>query len=256
MGWMGRVDRVGVGATPAHIFFRLGVSVSLRKLTLLGFVAAGLFAVQGCASDSGADGEAAGDDEAEITGANCFERPRRYELSLAEGHACEDIRAHGGRWVARPLFGDAPASFRDRACVVKWSASRRGAQPDASVLATLPGVTMVTPDCTGARTCSSANACSTIEADVKLIPFEPEPDIVAQTGASGCDVCGVVTGGKIWVIDPPWLLPGARKINVGLTGGAARTFIVDKPAGVQAYAVTLPPPPAGQSYVEGRIKIR
>jgi hypothetical protein len=234
----------------------LGVLVSVRKLSLLGFVAA-LFAVQGCASEPGADGaEPAGDDEAELAGAKCFESPRRYELSLAEGHACEDIRAHGGRWVARPLFGDAPASLRDRACIVKWSPSRRNAPPDPTVLAAAPGVLMVAPDCTGARTCSSASACSTVEANVQQIPFEPEPDIVPYTGASGCDVCGVVSGGKIWVIDPPWLLPGTRKINVGLTGGAARTFVVDKPAGVQAYAVTLPPPPPGQSYVEGRIKIR
>jgi hypothetical protein len=211
----------------------LGIAVSLS--------------VVGCASSpdaatdgAPADGEVAST-EAEVRG-SCT-NPRKYFVTYGEGSGtCEPIQGQRGRWVPEPLFPDAPADVSSSTCAYRWS-GERSARPDGDALRTRVGYANAV-----AAACGSSST-----PEVGLLQPIPALDVGTYVGSVGCDVCGVVRRGRVWVI-----LPAERVVRnqflVGLSDGTQRAFQIQAP-GARAASFDLPPAPAGTRYTSGRVAI-
>ena len=188
----------------------------------------------------GSEGEAVAT-EAEIR-ASCS-NPRRYFATFREGSgSCAPIPAKNGRWVPEPLFADAPADVQATTCAYRWSGAKYS-RPDRDAIAAKVGWTN-----------GLAPACGSSSApDVGLLHPIPDLDIFAQAGSVGCDVCGVLRRGKLWVILPPEKIAQGQ-FAVRLDNGQTRAFQIE-PTAARALTITLPAPPPGTSYLSGRVQI-
>jgi hypothetical protein len=169
-------------------------------------------------------------------GGSCQSGHSRVAFIVVLGdQACRDVVTPSGRFRAAPLFPGAPKTVG--ACLMTWV----GAGPaDSEALARQALVVTPAPAC---------DEPSAVAGD--LTPLDGIP---AFTGSAGCDVCGVVKRMEMFAVLPPNLTP-VKEFQVALTNGQTKAFALDVPAGARAASVTLPPPPAGASYVEGRIEI-
>ena len=144
-------------------------------------------------------------------------------------------RAKNGQWVPEPLFADAPEDVQVTTCAYRWSGAKYS-RPDRDAIAAKVGYTN-----------GLASACGTSSTpDVGLLHPIPDLDIFAQAGSVGCDVCGVLRHGKIWVILPPEKI-AQKQFEVRLDNGQTRAFQIE-PTAARALTITLPPPPPGTSY--------
>src|SRR6185369_15984705 len=164
----------------------------LRNLFALGSIAAlGALAV-GCSSEA-PNGGAAEDtsDDALLTSSCESEAPRRYDAMLANGVDCANVPADTGTWLGRPLFADAPEEVKSKSCRYTWRARHSGGAPDRDSLdAATSGSRLVS-------TCARGKP-PTIRAEEDDRP----PSILPQGGSVGCDVCGIIREGKIWLVPP------------------------------------------------------
>jgi hypothetical protein len=190
-------------------------------------------------SQSGEPDPAAVEDELR---ASC-NNPREYFVTFREGSgSCEPIPARNGQWLPEPLFADAPSDVQATTCAYRWAGARYS-RPDRDAITAKVGVAN-----------GLAPACGTSTTpDVGLLHPIPAIDILAQAGSVGCDVCGVLRRGKLWVILPPEKI-AQRQFQVLLDNGETRAFQI---AGTSARAlsITLPAPPAGTRYQAGRVHI-
>ncbi|HEY8075483.1 MAG TPA: hypothetical protein VIF62_15270 [Labilithrix sp.] len=192
----------------------------------------------GCASET-SDGAPAneGDAEADIR-ASCT-NPRRYYL-VTRG-PCATIAGHGGAWTpeADPVFDDAPPSAAASTCVVRWSAP---APPDKQALVDAVGIA-------GGLAPACGAGASPAMGEVKDAP----PPNVILGGSVGCDVCGILHDGHVWVVLPPDRL--GRNFLAPLSNGTTRSFAI-QPNASPALSIQLPKAPVGTKYVNGVIQIR
>jgi hypothetical protein len=199
---------------------------------LLGMLAAG------CAASADAppnDGES----EAEIR-ASCT-NPKRYYVVSRNG-PCGTIAGTSGSWVpeATPAFPDAPAEVKERTCVVRWTAGAN-VPPDKHALDAALGVTApIAPAC--------GPGASPEQGEVVGAP-PPKPIL---GGSVGCDVCGIVIGGHIWVVLPPNVSTG--RFTVPLSNGDARSFAT-QPNASPALSIQLPALPNGVRYQNGPVNV-
>lgn len=205
------------------------------------FVLATVLAI-GCSAETPAEDPVESSTvEGELT-ASC-KYPRRYIAVVADG-ACTEVTAKRGRWVPSPLFEDAPPEAN--ACVYSWS-GEKWARVDRDVL-----YRHVQPFTSGALTPSCGKAERVRDA-VTLQPIE-SLDVFASAGSVGCDVCGIVKEGKLWVVLPPEKIFN-RQFAVSLTDGSVAKFQIHADQDARAIAVPLPPTAQGVEYVEGHVKI-
>jgi len=210
--------------------------------------------IAGCTSstsDDGANGangnggsvetdESAASTDDEIR-ASC-NSPRRYFVTYADGRACAPIPGRRGRWLPEKLFADAPDEVQSATCAYRWSGAKYS-RADGDALKASVGLTGgVAPACGDSS-----------EPEIGLLEQIPYVDNWTQAGSVGCDVCGVLRRGRIWVILPPEKI-ALKQFEVQLSNGETRAFqIQGTRAG--AVSVTLPPPPAGTSYKQGRVHV-
>lgn len=169
--------------------------------------------------------------------------PRRYFVTLREGSGtCEPIQGRRGQWLPEPLFADAPEDVQVSTCAYRWSGEKYS-RPDREALATT--VTYAN---------GLAPACGrSSKPDVGLLQPIPTIDVFAQAGSVGCDVCGVLRKGRVWVILPPEKI-AQRQFEVSLDNGQKRAFQIEA-SDARALSITLPPPPPGTQYTAGRVHI-
>lgn len=226
-----------VPASPASRASR----VSRVSRVLLAGVVASLGAM-GCAS-SAQDPSAEPSDEAESEVRASCTNPRRYFATYREGSGtCEPIAGSRGRWMPRPLFADAPADVQASTCTYEWSGERYS-RPDRDAITSKVGWGN-----------GLAAACGTSSnPDVGALQPIPGIDNWTQAGSVGCDVCGVLRDGTIWVVLPPESV-SQRQFEVQLSNGDKRAFQI-KATDARALSIELPPPPAGTLYKSGRVRI-
>jgi hypothetical protein len=192
------------------------------------------------ANGESVEGEAASTED-EVR-ASCSS-PRRYFATFREGSGtCAPIPGRRGQWVPEALFADAPAEVQLTTCAYRWSGEKYS-RPDRDAIAAKVGYAN-----------GLAAACgSSSEPDVGLLQPIPKLDIFAQAGSVGCDVCGILRKGKIWVILPSEKIT-QKQFEVRLDNGQSRAFQIEATE-ARALTIALPPPPAGTHYVSGRVKI-
>lgn len=217
----------------------------LRRL--LPFATASLLAM-GCAAEtSPADDDSPGDEgevgasEDEVR-ASCA-APRKYFVTFRDGGAtCAPIAGRRGRWMPEPLFQDAPADVQSTTCALRWS-STGSSRPDDESLRAAVGL-----DSGLAPACGEGS-------DASLGTLKPiaHIDFLGQSGSVGCDVCGIVRGKKIFAILPPERIL-LKQLAVRLSNGEERAFQLTGTEG-RAVSLTLPAPPRGTTYQQGRVHI-
>lgn len=202
-------------------------------------------ALAGCASSPGADSTGSDDEslasESELRAASCG----HYSAFFAD-RSCPTVQGKRGHWEPEPLF-DGPEDVRDKSCSYRWVPTAT-AKPDTKAL------TAATRDESNVVIGAVAPMCGASSDPVVVDPHEvaPEP-FHPQLGSVGCDVCGVIRGGKGWVVVPPNF--PSPTFPVDLTNGDRRQFAL--PGNVAgAVEVRLPTPPAGASYVDGPIHLK
>jgi hypothetical protein len=227
---------------------------SLQPLALVVVASFALTAPLACSSADALDGSdpgapsAGASDEGETLAtedeirASCSS-PRRYFATFREGSGtCEPIPARRGQWVPEPLFADAPDDVQSTTCAYRWSGAKYS-RPDREAIAAKVGYVN-----------GLAAACGTSSvADVGLLQPIPKLDVFAQAGSVGCDVCGILRKGKIWIILPPEKI-AQKQFEVQLDNGTTRAFQIQE-TDARALTIALPPPPAGTQYVSGRVHI-
>lgn len=192
------------------------------------------------AAEPATEGEVAST-ESEIR-ASCS-NPRKYFVTFRDGSGtCEPIPATNGRWVPEQLFADAPGDVQTTTCAYRWSGVKYS-RPDRQAIAARVG---------NANALASACGAST-DPEVGLLRPIPVVDILSHVGAAGCDVCGVLRSGTIWVILPPERV-ATKQFNVRLDDGQLLGFQIES-TDARALTVTLPPAPPGTKYVSGRVQI-
>src|SRR5262249_40366769 len=107
---------------------------------------------------------------------------------------------------------------------------------------------LVNPNCTRTPVCSvGPHGCTSVEGEITSTDHE----IVIFGGAAGCDVCGQVRDGRLYVVRPPM----ARYVDVGLTDASIHHFSILSGREKPSVAAELPRPPAGTSYVQGHVRV-
>lgn len=195
---------------------------------------------QAAGTGEGDEGEAvATEDEIRASCSN----PRRYFATFREGSGtCEPIPARKGQWIPEPLFADAPADVQTTTCAYRWSGVKYS-RPDRDAI--MAKVTYAN---------GLAAACGTSSVpEVGLLQPIPRIDDWTQAGSVGCDVCGILRKGRIWVILPPEKI-ARQQFNVKLDNGETRAFQIE-PTEARALTIALPPPPPGTQYESGRVLI-
>lgn len=169
--------------------------------------------------------------------------PRRYFVTFAEGSgACVPIPGRRGAWIPEALFADAPPELQTSTCAYRWSGEKYS-RPDGDAIAAKVGYANAL-----APACGSSSF-----PDVGLLQPIPNLDIWSQAGSVGCDVCGVLRNGKLWVILPPSKV-ASKQFQVQLTNGQTRAFQIEATE-ARALSIALPAPPAGTRYKQGRVHI-
>lgn len=219
-----------VGSAPVSAF----VSVAFALL------------VGACSSSSEVGGENPGAepgvDEGEV--ASTCTNPRRYFVTFREGSGtCEPIAGKRGRWLPERLFADAPEDVQSSTCAYIWSGARYS-RPDRDALIAKVGY---------ANAAAPACGSSSFPDVGELQPIPNIDDIWGHAGSVGCDVCGVLRNGKIWVILPPERV-AKRQFEVVLSTGETRAFQINA-TDARALAIDLPPAPAGTRYRQGRVHV-
>jgi hypothetical protein len=216
-------------------------AASLLPLTL-GLLAS-LLAVACSSSTEGTD-QPVEDPEAieDEVRASCT-NPRRYFVTFREGSGtCAPIAGHRGQWVPEALFPDAPADVQASTCIYAWSGEKYS-RADRDAIATAVG-----------ESNGLAPACgSSSLPDIGALEPIPDLDVWGHAGSVGCDVCGVLRRGRLWVILPPERV-ASRQFQVQLSNGENRAFQIGA-TNARALSITLPTPPAGTSYQQGRVQI-
>lgn len=219
----------------------------MRTSTRIGFVL-GVLGLLGCGATSGdaSDSSEAGAQSSEAEQRASCTNPAVYFATYADGtQGCQRIPGAHGAWVPGPLFADAPADVQATTCAYRWT-------PATGYPTSVPDRDAITAKINWAN--GLAPSCGTSATpgvgDVQPIPEVEEPPSI---GSAGCDVCGVLRNGKVWVVLPPDRIQ-VRQFQVGLTSGATRAFQI-APTAVRALSIQLPPPPQGTSYVAGHVKI-
>ncbi len=203
------------------------------------FALALLLAASGCASQTDAPASDEGDSEAEIR-ASCT-NPKRYYVVSADG-PCHAVTTSAGTWTpeADPVFADVPASSKVTTCVIRWT-SASNAPADRQALVDAYGYQAGLAPACGAGASPS----------IGVVREAPPPNVILG-GSVGCDVCGILHDGHIWVVVPPDRL--ARSFEAPLTNGTTKSFAID-PSSSPALSIQLPAPPAGTKYVDGVVKL-
>jgi hypothetical protein len=154
--------------------------------------------------------------------------------------ACEDARGALGTW--RPTTRDAEGGLAF--CTMTWFPDV-AAPADVLALRTRLSaiVSAMAPACNGAVP---------EPAQLTEIAYLDDPSAM---GTNGCDVCGtLMTNGWMKAIFPAEAK--RRAFEVSMTNGVSRAFQIETTPSATAAVFRLPPPPAGVSYVPGRIAIR
>jgi hypothetical protein len=173
---------------------------------------------------------------------NSCTSPRKYFATLGDGEACVAVPAAGGHWLPKPLFSDAPPEIAAETCTYVWSAPA-GTPPDPAALR----AALAWSD-------GLAEACgASAKVDVGVIEPIVGIDAGHGIGAAGCDVCGRVRNGRIWVVLPSDRV-AVRQLSVRLDNGTAKVFQI-APTSARALSIPLPAPPAGAAYVDGRVTV-
>ncbi len=161
---------------------------------------------------------------------------------MSRSGPCETIDGADGSWVPEdaPAFPDAPREVQASTCIVRWTSSTNAA-PDKKALDDAMGFGAGV-----APACGQGAAPAVGEVAVAM-----QPPIVILGGSVGCDVCGILRGGTVWVVLPP---DGERRLVAPLTNGGQSTFTI-KPSSSPALSIPLPPPPVGTQYKDGVVKI-
>lgn len=204
-------------------------------------------AVTACSSSdpvpaTGGDGDAEAVDQ-EVS-ASCT-NPRRYFVTFGDAEqaqACAAIPGRRGQWLPEALFDDAPEDVKRSTCAYRWSGEKYS-RPDADAIVARVGA----PN-------ALAPACGTATTpDVGTLQPIPQLDIYSHAGSVGCDVCGLLRRGKLWVILPPEKI-ATKQFEVLLDNGQSRAFQIE-PTNARALSITLPAPPAGALYRQGRVRV-
>jgi hypothetical protein len=176
--------------------------------------------------------------------------PRRYFATFTDSAtsapatpACAPIPGYRGQWLPAPLFTDAPPEVQVSTCAYQWSGEKYSRPDREAIVASVEYPSVLAPACGTASTPDVAALQPIPYVEVSLI----------QAGSVGCDVCGLLRNGKLWVILPPELNL-KRQLELRLDSGEIRSFQIQN-AQARALSITLPAPPAGTSYVQGRTKV-
>lgn len=190
---------------------------------------------------AGAEGDAESSEE-ELR-ASCT-NPRRYFATFREGTGtCAPIAARRGQWLPESLFADAPADVQISTCTYQWSGEKYS-RPDQDALRAAVGAEN-----------GLAPACGKSSVpDVGLLQPIPYIDIWTQAGSVGCDVCGIVRNGRIWVVLPPEKI-ARKQFEVRLSDGRTRAFQIEARTDARALSIALPAAPAGTTYQQGRVHL-
>lgn len=207
-------------------------------------VGAALLAIAsvGCVSEAATSSSVEGSEATDDALTTC-RYPRRY-FAFVDAPSCTAVPGTGGSWEPRPLFADAPTTTRPAACVFEWVGEERARVDRAALEAyfdAAAGRGAITPAC---------GEPEPVSAEVSEIePWDWD------VGSVGCDVCGIIVGRRVWGIFPPDKI-AARRIGVRLTNGETRAFQIDGSGTSRAASLTLPAPPPGVAYVQGRVLLR
>ncbi len=186
--------------------------------------------------------------------------PVRYDIVL-KGRACWELarRTSHGLWTVAPLYPDAPAAIRDTRCAVTFIPDAPACEDEdpASALGLSCGEMHATSRRSAECAANPAQCASSASFDGLNKPSEqlPEPACeVPDTGVDtkpgnsvgGCDSCGVVYGGILYVTNPY----DDTTLNVGLTTAGTPTPTVLNVAPYSSFAM-----PVGSTYATGPVSV-
>lgn len=130
----------------------------------------------------------------------------RVSAYLKSG-ACEPVRGRGGVWQAAPTFD---ALRESPFCTFRWSTSSR-ARPDITALGEALPLAKLQPVCRREKRCVEEDGESCLGTGQAYVRE------VTPTGpmaiSPGCDVCGLVRDGHLWVVlpdDAKYRLPNGK----------------------------------------------
>jgi hypothetical protein len=193
-------------------------------------------------SDDGESGQTSS--EVKATAVSHCPGTRRYDAFLQPGSTCQNVEATGGDWVAAPIFPDAPAKVRDISCAYYWRSSvNPPGPPEPQALQSLRA-RLLTANCAqpwcDSEECRMAGTggASPMPAGVMASP---------GSGANGCDVCGIVSEDKLYIIVPEDFL-GRYSVQL-----EEQNYLVLPDDRAQSYSVELPN--QAMSYPEGFVTI-
>lgn len=220
--------------------------------------ASALLFLAACGGDRG-DSRAATDESEEALSATCrTATPRGYDvltppLSSLDVSSprlqCLDVLSDLGTWRATPLFANAPQDVLDRTCHFSWQ-SAQAATPDLDRLTEDVGA--------GARMVPNCSRTAPPSAAPTLLYESPDPWRAPMGGAVGCDVCGVLVNGKVYIVRPPVDVVEFT-VNLADQSGVTRdyqTLVVHPDALTPSLSVALDAPPPGLHYVDASLRVR
>lgn len=181
----------------------------------------------GCSSASSIAKEAAGEAHEQTCVGTYDGRPRSLK--------CSNVPAPGGVWSAKRLAVEAP----DGLCAYTFEGETRPTIADKTALEDVAVI---------ALNCSEEQPESI---SLREIPQFEDPSFV---GTTGCDVCGIVTPERTWVLIPPerTLL---RRVELRLASGSTRAFeLVGATQGRTVVHFPLPAAPEGDRWLPGVVR--
>ncbi len=189
-------------------------------------------------------GEAEGDavaSESDIR-ASCA-NPRRYFATFRSGAtgACVPVDGKRGQWVPEQPFPTAPARVQAAACGYRWSSSTNAA-PERDLLAAKIGKG-------GSLAPACGKGAQPAVGRVTQLPFHFK--IIG--GTVGCDVCGLVADGTLYVVLPADRV-AIEQVEIAMPNGPMATFQIE-PDPARALRIPLPASSDGASYAEGPVAI-
>ena len=216
----------------------------LAALALSAALGAGACASATAGTNETAEGDAVSSDS-DLRASSCA-NPRRYFATfrtVATG-TCDPIGGQHGRWVPEQPFPTAPARVQAAACGYRWS-SPTNALPERDLLASRLG--------SGRSGSGLAPACGkgAQSAVGRVTPLPSHTKIIG--GTVGCDVCGLVADGVLYVVLPPDQV-AINQLEIAVADGSAVAFQIE-PAATRALSIRLPAASSGASYAEGPVAI-
>jgi hypothetical protein len=175
-----------------------------------------------------------------VTGSELETAQPKLRVALWRKDGC---KVQKSSWRTKPLFRKAPCAVEQQMCLYVWDGPRDAVDVTALDLDEAESCAIAKGwDICPAGRCDPAEA-PYVEPDMSVSGFgsfgcyAKRPN-APSGGGGGCDACGLVAGGRAWIVYTP--RPGETRARLRVHGGDTIVGDVQLPPS-GAFYVTLPP---------------